>query len=326
MKLPKEIWQIQGKSGGPNILILGGTHGDELTGIAVVKKMLELFGLLGKEPGVYDNDKLVGNLFLGFGNPAAIKQSTRGVGKLDLNRSFAREELEQAPREDDRPDLVRARELLPLMEQVDFLFDIHATSGPSEPFVCFGNDSPIHRELYNLIPIKYILTDPDLVLVSENKQKELATTDYCVNTFGGSEWSEKKYGKRQGIAFCYETGYEKDFSNQDKIIQVLAKLLVKVNVTDKEFFRNLGIVFEDKVLEGQKVFKLADVIIAQEDEFIFAPGMEDNWQLVKKGQLVGQYASGQEERIAADGMYLFPKNSSKIVKGKNIYFLAKEIA
>lgn len=138
--LPDFIWQLRGKDqSGPNVVILGGTHGDELTGIELVNRMLKVIGLKDNPAGVYNNEHICGNLFLGFGNPAAIELNSRGASKeRDLNRSFSSIDIDRPLHPDDPPDVIRAHELAPLFQKTDYLFDIHATSSPSEPFVCFG--------------------------------------------------------------------------------------------------------------------------------------------------------------------------------------------
>jgi len=57
------VWQCG--SGSPHVMILGGVHGNELVGIEVVHRMLDV------------NVKC-GTLTLALGNPAAIAKGTRG--------------------------------------------------------------------------------------------------------------------------------------------------------------------------------------------------------------------------------------------------------
>ena len=86
MMLPNQVWQLTGKDqSGPNVMVLGGTHGDELTGIELVRHMLSQLGLLNQPSGAFERNDAIGNLFLGFGNPEAILRKTRGASAARKN-------------------------------------------------------------------------------------------------------------------------------------------------------------------------------------------------------------------------------------------------
>lgn len=83
---------------GPTVVVLGGTHGDEISGIEVVRRLLKRLELLDTEPSTVIRSDIVGKLIIGFGNPEAIIRSTQSASTgLDLNRSFARGELHALP-------------------------------------------------------------------------------------------------------------------------------------------------------------------------------------------------------------------------------------
>ncbi len=92
--LPNQIWKFtNGENNGPSVLILGGTHGDEITGIEIIKTLLKGLKVNKKSSRTFINKHVIGNLFLGFGNPRAILLKTRGVSDRDLNRCFTKADL-----------------------------------------------------------------------------------------------------------------------------------------------------------------------------------------------------------------------------------------
>ncbi|MBU2566568.1 succinylglutamate desuccinylase/aspartoacylase family protein [Patescibacteria group bacterium] len=329
MQLPSYVWQLQSTNdNGPNVLVLGGTHGDELPGILAVRQMLHAFGLLQKPNGNYPNPHITGNLFLGFGNPQAIVRCTRGVTQRDLNRSFAPEILDDPTVvQNGQVDAERAQELEPLLQNMDYLLDLHATSGASDPFVAFGNDSERHRDLYTLMPVQHVLTDPNTILPTMQNISALGTTDYYVNTFGGSRWSIDKFGKNAtGVGLCYEAGNQDDASLTALTISVVLKLLEHIGVVNSEFGDKVLPTRVDYVVPQQKRYSLKACIGAKRTKFTYADGMQTNWRPVRKGEILGNYDDGSPEIIAQDGLLVFPKRADKIKEGLSLYLLAEELA
>lgn len=326
MKLPAHIWRLTCGRPGPNVVVLGGTHGDELPGIETIRRILHAHGLLARRAGSYFQTEVNGNLFLGFGNPEAIMRRLRGVTSRSLNRCFAPELLEDTEAETKGElDIVRAQELAPLLEETDYLFDLHATSSPSEPFVAFGEDSMRQLDIYGRIPVKHVLTDPDDVLAKLEGISTLGTTDYHVATHGGSDWGVAGFGKKGGVAVCYEAGHESDLTLVDTVTAVTLDLLQHVGSVTPSFAAVVP--GHDKLppIPEQTVMRLVKVVDVKREGFAYAKGMFDNWLPVKQGDLLGTYADGTEERIEQDGFLLFPKAPHKLVVGKDLYFLAEPV-
>lgn len=308
MKIPTHSYRFIGKQPGPTTVIIGGTHGDELTGIEVVKKLLKKFGVKDLSQNEYETDAIFGELFLVFGNPEAIRLRQRGTTEgRDLNRYFIDEDLDREALPKDPYDLIRARELAPLLASADYLFDIHATSNESPPFVVCGKDSPKHRELFSLLPVEYVLMDRRNILAIDEGMQNRGTTDAYVEKHGG-------------IAIGYETGKEDDLARVASVIDDLDRLLI--------FVGNLYSLKKTdfQPVPTQKIFTLSHSVQAKYDGFSYKEGMNQGWQNVTKGQIVGSYLNGEQETIPNDGMMIFPKSEQKIRKGKNMYYLAALIA
>ncbi|MBU1016777.1 MAG: succinylglutamate desuccinylase/aspartoacylase family protein [Patescibacteria group bacterium] len=311
-KLPKDIYHFKGgKLSGPDVLILGGTHGDELAGIAVVKEIITRLNFMK----INEENCLKGNLYVGFGSPAAISKNVRGITNRNLNRSFDPILLKDySPNKIDSADLSRAKELAPLLLKVDFLFDIHSTSSPSNPFVCLSHITSQNKPFLPLFYVACILTDPDNILGKEQKQKVIGTTDYFVNTFG------------KGRGYCYETGLASDNSKNESIIENLLDILVKIGSATGDIYKLFGLekpASKTKKLK-QNIYELTDLVIAKSSVFHYAKGMNRGWKKVFSDQLVGNYSNGEAVVIPCNGYYLFPKAESKIEKGKSLFYIAEK--
>jgi succinylglutamate desuccinylase len=105
------IWQVSGSRPGPHLVKLGGVHGDEKTGIEVVKKLHALF-----KAGKKTLSK--GTLILILGNKESIRMNTRGTSpEHNLNRMFTSSHL--AGPVLDFYESSRAHELAPLLRNVE---------------------------------------------------------------------------------------------------------------------------------------------------------------------------------------------------------------
>lgn len=96
-----------------NVRIVGGTHGNELSGIMLLRKWQK------SPPGPFDFQ-----LQLTLANPQATAACRRYIDQ-DLNRSFSQAELSAEASNYERQ---RARELKAELEASDFLLDLHNTT------------------------------------------------------------------------------------------------------------------------------------------------------------------------------------------------------
>jgi len=123
---------------GPHVALLALMHGNEIAGAIVLERLLraELMPVRGK-------------LTFGFANLAAYERfdprqptSSRFVDE-DMNRLWDSGMLDGARRS---TELDRAREIRPLIETVDVLFDLHSMLWPSDPLILCGT-SPKGKRL-----------------------------------------------------------------------------------------------------------------------------------------------------------------------------------
>jgi len=110
---------------GPRVVMFGGIHGDEVSGVHAIEKLFfDFFG--GKRR------LLRGSLILARGNESALAVQRRYI-KHNLNRMFRAEygpEIDKASYE-----YSRAQELKPLLENCDYFLDMHSAPTAQEPFL-----------------------------------------------------------------------------------------------------------------------------------------------------------------------------------------------
>jgi hypothetical protein len=118
---------------GPHVALLALSHGNEIAGAIVLQRLLES-ELAPKR----------GRLTFGFVNLAAFERfdarqptASRFIDE-DLNRVWDAAVLDSPRRS---IELDRAREIRPLIDQVDVLFDLHSMLWPSDPLILCGTSS-----------------------------------------------------------------------------------------------------------------------------------------------------------------------------------------
>lgn len=128
------------------VAIVGGTHGNELTGVYAIKKFEQFPNLL--ERSNFQSVTLLAN-------PEAVVMNRRYVDR-DLNRSFTNEDLVN-------PDLTsyeskRAKEIALQLADVDLIIDLHSSTSNMGLTIL-----PSSRHPFNLRLAAYLSTlDPDV--------------------------------------------------------------------------------------------------------------------------------------------------------------------
>jgi predicted deacylase len=161
---------IESSRPGPHVAIIALSHGNELAGAIVLDAMLR------QPPRL-----TAGRLTLGFANIDAFmrfnrKQPTASrFADEDFNRLWDRQVLD-GPRQSS--ELTRARQIRPLIDQVDILLDLHSMLWPSEPLILSG-PSAKGRDL------ALAIGTPDLVIADHGHVSGPRLIDYAPFTGGG---------------------------------------------------------------------------------------------------------------------------------------------
>jgi len=289
-EIGSSIWQVTGTRPGRHVVVIGGTHGDERTGIEVVKTLQPMFA---NEEKTLEKGKLT----LVLGNEEAIRLVKRGTTtEHNLNRLFTEEHL--AGPVLDYYESRRAHELAPILATADISIDIHSTSTPSMPFLP-NLYSPRHEKVYRWFNTGIVLADPDFILAARR-----STTDEYVESFGG-------------IGICFETGYEKDTSTRATVTESVLNIL-----TDQGLLKAPGPVKPPR--KKYKVYRFFRRIVLTRAGFRYAGEFPESFQEVKKGEVIG-YHGTVPEVAEEDGVIVLQKAPAKWVVGHDIFFLARRV-
>lgn len=197
MNIPGTISVLTGSSAGRNLVVMVGTHGNEVCGPLMLEERLSEITIQR------------GQVTFIQGNPKAIEENKRFIDQ-NLNRMFRPIET-YTEEERESYEFKRAQELKPLLKECDALLDIHS-SGTEDtiPFIiCEPNSFEIVKEF----PFEVVSYGFDGI--------EPGGTDNYVNEHGGN-----------GI--CIECGYHYDPEAKDRAWESLKDFLILNNATDGE--------------------------------------------------------------------------------------------
>ena len=285
------IWKIESEVVGKSVAILGGVHGNERTGIDVVKALQKEFsdGLRMLEQGT---------LYLVLGNLRAIEINERSSGnEQDLNRMFSAERLAQAP--DGTYEDARAREIAnKVLKNVEISIDIHSNNKPSVPFLaCSGSEE--HKKVYRWFTTDRNVTDPDFLLGGS-----AVTTDEYVDSLGG-------------IGICYETGLAGDTSRANEVKEDCLNILRDLKM--------LNDAVELPIPTEKLLYKIVDRIMFTEAGFKYADGMGvESFQPVKAGEVIG-FIGDVPYQAKQDGCLMFPKPEHLFWLGTPVTWIAEKL-
>ena len=149
MKVKRIIGQYHGSNEGPMLVFTAGIHGNEISG---VQALMEVFEKLEKEkPNI--NGSIIGLA----GNIKALEKEVRFIDE-DLNRVWLTEETNPEISEHcEREELSKAMSEVMANHQGEiFIFDLHATSSESTPFIMMS-DTLRNRDLSKFIGVPIVL-------------------------------------------------------------------------------------------------------------------------------------------------------------------------
>lgn len=194
------IWRLEGAHPGTDLVMLGGMHGNEPTGIEAVRYFLEHPPAIAR-----------GSLTLILGNTKAIEANERWVEGRDLNRYFTDAHL--VDRIEGTWEEERAEEIAAVLREADILIDLHSTNKPSVPFACSRVDAA-HERLYRWFPLAHVIEDPDYV-------------------FGDEPVTSEEYMDRVGnVGVCLETGMAGEEGQLAGTIAGLEKVMGEVGLVE----------------------------------------------------------------------------------------------
>eukprot|EP00931_Biecheleriopsis_adriatica_P122116 TRINITY_DN97127_c0_g1_i1.p1 TRINITY_DN97127_c0_g1~~TRINITY_DN97127_c0_g1_i1.p1 ORF type:complete len:323 (-),score=63.02 TRINITY_DN97127_c0_g1_i1:23-991(-) len=313
-ELAPSVWRIG--SGRPRVAILGGVHGNELSGVSVVERLVARLSRGGT--------KLRGELTLAVGNPDAVERGVRFV-EQDLNRCFS-EDLVEVPRAEGLEPR-RAALLSPLLQGLDALVDLHATNKPSEPFARLPGAAPGRGRRFaaaeglflSALPAacRTVLWDPQELIGGGSM-----TDEYALRHAPSESCRDSAGNPLEPAYICYESGLASDKSSVDAISAAVDTLLARTGVL------SLGPPTESVLQPDRwRHFEISDVFKLDERGFEWVDGHGSaNFQAVPSGAVFGR--RGREELRAPEGaesFIVFPKVQSLWAVGRPLGWLARRI-
>ncbi len=299
--------------------MFGGTHGNETTGVSVVKNVLEALGLPSNPPaGTHVVDGVRGALYFGIGNPSAVARGTRGAGgPRDLNRCF-HESFFSDPQAMASPDERRAAELADLLASADYFFDLHSVSAPNaRPFVGITTRTSRHDAICASLPVSIVL-DVNRVLgrdvgIDDPAIDQTPTTCSWVNRHGG-------------VGLCYEMGSQDDLDSVPRATRDLLRLLEACGSVDHAFSERIGVPdLSLPTADAPANYRLTHCERNRFKGFQFAEErFTKSWTPVKKGDAIGRYEDGEIVRAPDDGLLAFPAGVHTLSRNPSLFYLAKQ--
>ena len=265
-------------------MILGGIHGNELTGIDVVKDLVSAF--------TEKRMKLSsGTLTLALGNPRAVGLGLRATETgLDLNRSFLSETIAHPKAYEHE----RAAELAPFIAGADVLVDLHATNKPSKPFVVATTVDERRMKLARRFDCDAFVVAPDAVITG--------TTDGWISSHGGF-----------GIGF--ESGLAGDVTKVRNTRDAVLRTLCDLGMAAARR--------EGGPLYAQSVVRIEEAVIFAGSAFEFAAGKGlASFEPYFKGETLG-FMDERTVMTPSDGLLMFPKPAHLRRPGLPVAFFAR---
>lgn len=279
---------------GPHVFISAVVHGNEPCGA------IALDWFLKKEEMPKS-----GKLSLGFMNVEAYlafdpanPNRTRWVDE-DFNRLWGPGVLDDRNR-NQTSELLRAREVKPIIAEVDFLLDIHSMQKPCIPLMMAG------MEQKGLDLAKSVGMEMPIIIDTGHRE------GMRMRDFG--EFSEPSSFKN---ALLVECGQHWEKSSEPIAIETMVRFIRNTNIMGKEF----GLEYLSETIENSKIpsLKVGKIITIKTDKFKF----EKDWQgfdCLKKGQIIG-YDGKEVIEAPYDETYLIMP-SKRLFIGKTAVRLA----
>lgn len=305
VKVSREIARIETSKSGPNLVFIGGMHGNEPTGVLALHHVCSQ--LKKFEPLLH------GNVYALVGNLTALEKGERFILN-DLNRIWQPDMVEKARTKDYHPDEIihEIEEQIELWGIIDdlmsrnpgpFIFvDLHTTSVKSVPFITMS-DTIMNRQLAKKIPV------PVVIGIEEHLNEPLLS---YVNDLGC-------------VSMAFEGGQHNDpesVRNHESLVwMLLAHSGVMKKIEVPKFKKHYHVLMHNAE-KNHKVYEIRSrKAILPGDSFEMLPGFE-NFQSIKKDQALGKF-NGDLVKAEEKGMIFMPLYQNQ---GDDAYFIIRKIA
>jgi predicted deacylase len=284
----EKIFTFEGSKRGPSIFVIGGMHGNELTGIIAAHQLLQ--ALQRGELKV-----ATGSVTLALGNPRAIALNRRYTeSKADMNNLFTEDVL---TREGDTWEIRRAQKLARTIEVSDIVIDIHSTTNPSVPFIVSRTNGE-HERVYRWFSRGAVLEDPNFLMV------------------GGLAMASDYANHKEKISIVFEAGQASDTTKVPDVLRGVLSVFADQGIIDEEL---------DTEPTAAPVFTISESIIFREGFRFVDEEKVHGFKPVQKGEI---YAYVNDESIKApyDCFIVLAFTPEYRRVGRPVCYLAREKA
>jgi succinylglutamate desuccinylase len=295
---------LRGSEPGPMLIVVGGLHGNEPSGVAGLERVL---ARVGDDPAA-----IRGDFVAILGNLEALARQTRFLVR-DLNRCWSVERIaamraravEQGLAAEDREEV----ELLTLIEEAVlaargrvYVLDMHSTSGGGSPFAIIS-DTLRSRDFARPLPVPIVL----------GLEEELSGT---MLTYLGDIGL---------VTLGFESGQHDDPVSVDRAAAAIWICLESAGVWKGGRGESYRVAQQWLAQSSQSLPRFLELRhrhpVGPGDDFRMEPGFV-NFQPVRAGQLLARDRGG-EIRSPARGRVLMPLYQSQ---GEDGFFLVREFS
>ncbi len=280
---------------GPHVMLTAVVHGNELCGAIALDHLFRE----NLRPGR-------GKLTLGFANVGAFHsfdpaqpRESRYLDE-DFNRLWDVATLED---ERDSAELRRAREIWPLVDQADFLLDIHSMQHATAPLMMAG-PLPKGRALARGVGI------PETVVSDAGHAAGRRMRDYL----GFAEEASPRN------ALLIECGQHWEARSREVAIETAYRFLQHLEVIAPEVAEP----YVSEAAPGQKFIEVAGPVTIETDEFRFAKNYRGLEVIAEAGTVIG-YDGGKEVTTPFDDCVLIMP-SRRLNKGESAVRFGRFVA
>ena len=278
---------------GPHVVVNALTHGNEFCGMTAVTFLL---------------DRAVrpvhGKLTLSFANIAAYESfdPAQPFESRFVERDFNRVWCDEILAEDDGTiELRRAREMLPLIRSADALLDIHSTSFPVSPMLCYV-DQPRASAMAHAVG-----TAPRHIVSGGGVHHGKVMMEY--GAFNRADST--------ATALLVECGQHFAATSGRVALQTALRFLQYCEVVDPAFIAEHAAIAAPPKAD---VYRISDVLLAHHDDFRFARRYQ-GFEELQRGEIFA-YDGGEAVRAPYENCtLLMPRR--RPVKGQEVVTLAQ---
>ena len=252
------ITTIDSGKAGPHVMVNAVTHGNELCGAIALDRLFKM-----------NVRPTRGKLSLSFANVAAfhsfnpaLPHASRFIDE-DFNRVWSSATLDGSRQS---AELTRAREMRPIIDEVDFLLDIHSMHDPHGPVMISGS-------LDKGIALSKQTGVPEFIVADAGHANGTRMRDYG----GFGDPASPK------AALLVECGQHWERASEDLAWQTVWRFLRALDVVDAALAESQ---IERTLLPQQKVVRVTEAVIANGSDFKFATGLRGLSIVPKRGDLI----------------------------------------